>query len=192
MRITPRVGSAILALSILLVTPSAHAIAPWPGQESFGPLGRISTAGSFATPLGFQVFCLRAPARCQPTPEATPELTPDLFALLDQVNREVNAAIRPQLRASQIWELGAEAGDCKDYAMNKWNRLIEMGVPAGALHLAIGYTEDGVGHAVVLVRTAQGDLVLDNLADEVLAWNEVTHDLVAMATSNPLRWTAAS
>ncbi|WP_404399973.1 transglutaminase-like cysteine peptidase [Pelagibacterium halotolerans] len=192
MRIVSKIVSVACALSVLTAALPAQAIVLGRGQGDFGPLGRVSTGGAFAAPMGFQIFCLRTPPRCTAAANIEVSLTSDLFELLERVNREVNGAIRPRVRESQIWELGARVGDCKDYAMNKWNRLIEMGVPAGALRLAIGYTKDGIGHAVVVVRTAQGDLVLDNLTNEILAWNEVTHDLIAMSTSNPRRWTVVS
>jgi len=168
----------ILPLLVALVLAAAPALAD----------SRIATAGPTAAPLGLQIFCMRSPADCAAGPEVQVLLTEDALGALESVNRAVNAAIRPQLRATQVWELGARQGDCKDYAMNKRAALLARGFPAGALRLAIGHTAGGEGHAVLVVRTSAGDFVLDNLTDRILPYGETGHTLIAMASNDPRHW----
>jgi len=192
MRIPSLRAKAAVALVLALAATPALAIAPQPTDRAApaGSILRVATAGTTAAPLGLQIFCMRSPADCAPGQDVQVLLTDDTLRLLNSVNRSVNASIRPQLRPTQVWELGARVGDCKDYAMNKRAALIARGFPAGALRLAIGYTARGEGHAVLVVRTSQGDLVLDNLTAQILPYQETGHTLIAMASPNPQRWNA--
>lgn len=162
-------------------------VLPGIAAETSGPVVRIATSGSATPPLGLQIFCLRTPSFCS---GAAAELKLDAAtqAMLSSVNRSVNASIQPQVRRAQTWQLGASAGDCKDYAMNKRAALIARGVPAGALRLAVGFTSRGEGHAVLVVRTNQGDLVLDNLTSEIMPANRTGLRLVSMSSPDLRRW----
>ncbi|MCD7059672.1 transglutaminase-like cysteine peptidase [Pelagibacterium xiamenense] len=191
MKRASRLLSVALATAIAFTSGYATALAPQPGRTGItASASRIETAGSAATPLGFQLFCLRTPEHCSSGGGAQVRMSAPLMNALASVNRAVNRAITPRVRPDQTWELGSRIGDCKDYVLNKRHRLIEMGVPASALRVAIGYTSWGEGHTVLVVRTTEGDFVLDNLTNEVRAWNETGHRLIAMSSSNPRRWQA--
>ncbi len=62
----------------------------------------------------------------------------------------------------EFWEVANGAGDCEDFALAKRKLLIEAGCPRSDLSLATCYTEQGDYHAVLIVRTNQGQCVLDN------------------------------
>lgn len=181
MRTTSFLLGATLALAISL---PANAIAP----QQPGAVMHITPAASTPAPLGLQIFCMRSPAHCAAAPATQLRMDENLMTLLNSVNRSVNAAIRPQMRSTQVWELGARTGDCKDYAMNKRAELIARGIPAGALRLAIGFTARGQGHAVLVVRTTAGDYVLDNLTNTIKPFNQTGLTLTAMASHDPKRW----
>jgi predicted transglutaminase-like cysteine proteinase len=66
------------------------------------------------------------------------------------------------LETSQV---NPDRGNCHDYAVSKRHELIRAGWPSASLRLAIAYTRGGVGHLVVIVRTTDGDRVLDNLTN---------------------------
>lgn len=189
--------SALVAgagLAFMLSASSAFAIAPAALELTVvsGPTARIETLGPAAAPVGLQIFCLRSPADCRGGPATRLRLDTATMSALNTVNRAVNASIRPRLRPTQIWELGARTGDCKDYAMNKRARLIEMGVPAGALRIAIGYTSKGEGHAVLVVMTDEGDLVLDNLTGAIRPFNQTGHRLTAISSPDLRKWNRVS
>ncbi len=61
------------------------------------------------------------------------------------------------------WLIAPQAGDCKDYAITKRHELLERGWPSRALLLSEVIVPDGEHHLVLVVRTKDGDLVLDNL-----------------------------
>jgi predicted transglutaminase-like cysteine proteinase len=63
-------------------------------------------------------------------------------------------------------------GDCEDYALGKRRALLAAGVPASALSIAVVETPWKELHAVLLVSTDKGDLVLDNLNTGIVFWHQ--------------------
>lgn len=97
------------------------------------------------------------------------------------VNSKVNRAIIRSADAktygrADVWALplqsGALSGDCEDYVLEKRKALIEAGVAPQNLSIAIVVTQSRQTHAVLLVNTDKGELVLDNLSPHVLRWDE--------------------
>jgi len=131
------------------------------------------------TPSGYISFCLRFPDQCATTPGAPARvaLTPDVWAMLRKVNDAVNDSIWPEdderhYGRAEYWNIPTDGyGDCEDYALTKRKQLISLGLPIGALRLAVVITGDGGRHAVLTVVTDKGDFVLDNMKNEVLSWN---------------------
>lgn len=161
--------------ALVLAAPSAQAI-PAP-------------KGSAVAPMGFQLFCLKSPGFCQPGGAEEVAMTPELLKLLREVNLSVNAAIRPRADGRiDTWTLNARAGDCEDYVLAKRMELIEQGLPPSALRIAQVRTRKGAGHAVLVVNTDQGDVVLDNLSTRIGKLPSTGYRLVAMSSADPLVW----
>jgi len=102
---------------------------------------------------------------------------------LDAVNRAVNHEIEPATDMeiygrTEYWTIPTARDDCEDYALLKRKRLIARGWPASALLLTVVRDERGEGHAVLTARTAQGDFILDNKADEVKLWYRTGYDYI--------------
>jgi predicted transglutaminase-like cysteine proteinase len=136
----------------------------------------IETSPSLA-PFQHVRFCLRYPADCRSNPaeDERIQLTDDNSQLLDRVNHEVNAAIGPGSKSygknlREGWTIAPLRGDCNDYAVTKRHELLRSGLPAKALRLAVVVTKSEGGHLVLLVATTKGNLVLDNLTDEIVPW----------------------
>jgi predicted transglutaminase-like cysteine proteinase len=86
------------------------------------------------------------------------------------VNVQVNHDIAPKHDDVDRWLPDAFAGDCEDFALTKRQRLIDLGWAPSQLLIAV-VDDPGQGpQAVLIARTDQGDLVLDNLTDTVLPW----------------------
>ena len=80
-------------------------------------------------------------------------------------------------------------GDCKDYALLKRRMLMGLGLPREALLLTVVWTKKNQGHAVLIVRTDNGDFVLDNLAPKVVIWNKAGYDFVKrQSQTHPNVW----
>lgn len=64
------------------------------------------------------------------------------------------------------------SGDCEDFARVLALRLIEVGIPAGALTLGMGFHPRAGWHVICLLRTDQGDYMAENGAPFFRPWNE--------------------
>ena len=106
------------------------------------------------------------------------------FAEIERVNRMVNQRLiwrsdLEQYGVEEFWAFPIRAGlgygDCEDFALEKRRGLLERGFPPAALALATAYSEETGLHAVLIVRTEQGDYVLDNTTPWVLPWQETPY-----------------
>lgn len=131
-------------------------------------------------------------------PEAAPlSLARADWRRVQRINREVNRAIRHREDSAVYgrpdqWALGeAGVGDCEDYALAKRAALIQAGVPARALSIALVRTRRGESHAVLLIDTDKGAMVLDNLSPWIRRWDQTPYTWIARQTpGDPLTWRA--
>lgn len=119
--------------------------------------------------------------------------------LLNTVNRRVNRAVSPRsdlevVGRSEYWSLPMARGDrlygdCEDYALQKKADLVAAGLPMAAMTMAVARTHEGLVHAVLIVATNRGDLVLDNRSTRVLPWTSVKYRWVMRQVSgDSLQW----
>lgn len=89
--------------------------------------------------------------------------------MLAAVNRAVNRAIRPvsERPGHDRWRIAPDTGDCEDYALTKKLALMAKGWPAAELRFATVLTETAEHHAVLLVDSARGPMMLDNRSDRI-------------------------
>ncbi|MCF6344596.1 MAG: transglutaminase-like cysteine peptidase [Devosiaceae bacterium] len=165
----------------------SHAkISPNINSNSFRAIAERSTTSS---PLGFQIFCLQNPQQCKTSSKKKVAYSPTLMRVASQVNRKVNRAIRPRNdRGIDKWSLNSRYGDCEDYVISKRAMLIKAGVHSGALRIATAVTKEGIGHAVLIIRTNKGDFALDNRTNTIKLWNKTGLRMIAMSGSNPKKW----
>jgi predicted transglutaminase-like cysteine proteinase len=143
------------------------------------------------TPFAMQVFCAKSPRQCAGGGGASQvTASGDLMALLSQVNRRVNGSITPRNDRGDSWQMNASSGDCEDYVLTKRAQLIRKGVPAGSLRIATTTTRWGESHAVLVVKTSQGDYVLDNLNNQVKTLRASGYRIRSMSSADPNRWVA--
>jgi predicted transglutaminase-like cysteine proteinase len=146
-----------------------------------GPVGRdnMNVGATARTPAAWTRFCRQHRDDClasQSAAAAMVALTPDRRQELDVINRVFNKVIEPvsdldQYGVVEHWNYAADRkGDCEDYVLEKRRRLIELGWPAASLLITVVYDKKNSGHAVLTVVTDQGDLVLDNVNDDMLLW----------------------
>ena len=152
-------------------------------------------------PMAFTRFCLEYPAECKPQRLVFAgdriELNITRWAELEDVNRTVNLSIHPERNenglAGEKWLLGPDRGDCNDYAVTKRHELIARGWPARTVLLSEVVTVSGEHHLVTVVRTESGDLVLDNLTDQIMPWSRTPYRWVRIQMpKNPNYWASIS
>jgi predicted transglutaminase-like cysteine proteinase len=178
-----RSTSAMVLVAIVAsgMLPGGAGARSRPPHEALVPTSLVATSSSLA-PFQHVRFCIRYPADCRsnPTEAERIDLTDENSALLDRVNRSANATIAPVQKSygrnlGEAWTIAPLAGDCNDYAVTKRHELLRSGLPAKALRLAVVKTTSGSGHLVLLAATTKGDLVLDNLTEEIVPWQSTDY-----------------
>ncbi len=134
-------------------------------------LARIGFDNPVLPPIGHSRFCLRYPDDCKAhgidfrrrNIALTPERWDELNSVNHQVNRDIVAEVTPGNGLTEEWLISPPAGDCKDYAITKRHELLERGWPSRVLLLSEVVVPSGEHHLILVVRTKEADLVLDNL-----------------------------
>ncbi len=155
------------------------------------------TGGLTSQPIGHYDFCKARPQECNVRPRnlAPAVMTGKLWRMLSDVTAAVNAAVKPMsdmeiYGKEEVWAYPDKGvGDCEDYVLEKRRRLSRLGVSLADLLITVVRKPDGEGHAVLTVRTDQGDYVLDNLSDKVRLWDQTGYRyLKRQAVDNTGRW----
>lgn len=154
-----------LAAVILVVT----------GRLAETAVSRLVPTGPMLPPLAHSRFCTNYPDECKPdgkNPAAKTDerkafvLTPLRRAELVKINAQVNRSIAPRLQykkpADEKWQITPAVGDCNDYVVTKRHALRKLGWPTNALLVTEVELPWGEHHLVLVARTNEGDLVLDN------------------------------
>ena len=134
-------------------------------------LARIGFDNPVLPPIGHSRFCLRYPDDCKAhgidfrrrNIALTPERWDELNSVNHQVNRDIVPEVTPGNGLTEEWLISPPAGDCKDYAITKRHELLERGWPPRVLLLSEVVVPSGEHHLILVVRTKEADLVLDNL-----------------------------
>lgn len=151
-------------------------------------------------PMAHTRFCLRYEDECRARPlfRSSPViLTDERWEDLREVNRIVNWSIIPEPNelglAAETWLINPRHGDCNDFAVSKRHELLKRGWPARALLLAEVETRSTEHHLVVVVRTKNGDLVLDNLTPQIRPWSRTPYRWVRIQMpNNPRYWSTVA
>jgi predicted transglutaminase-like cysteine proteinase len=140
---------------------------------------RLRLGSSVSPPFGWKKLCREYPSECALPDVLSPTeilFTHDVFTTLTRVNNEVNEAIEPMTDmdhwgVAERWNFAEDGyGDCEDYVLLKQRMLIAAGLPRGALLITIVKDEkEKESHAVLTVRTDQGDMILDNMRNGLLS-----------------------
>ena len=165
-------------------------------------LARIGFDHPVLPPIGHSRFCLRYPDDCKVhgidfrrrNIALTPERWDELNSINHQVNRDIVAERTPGNGLTEEWLISPAAGDCKDYAITKRHELLARGWPSRALLLSEVVVPSGEHHLILVVRTKDADLVLDNLNANVrpVAIMYRQYQWVRIETTqNPMFWARA-
>lgn len=188
------VAGGMLAFGALSGTAWAQTLAALPNAAA---IGKVETTGSARPVQGWVKFCERYSGECDlNTAEAsTIGLNSRTWKALNTVNRKVNTTIKPRTDMEHWgvvdrWDLPEDGyGDCEDFQLLKRKILVEQyGFPKRAFRMTVVIDEQGEGHAVMMVRTDEGDLVLDNKRSAILPWHETGYVFVKREGQDGREW----
>jgi predicted transglutaminase-like cysteine proteinase len=181
-------AASVLALA-LLGCPTARTAH---SKSLFIGVGAVTAA-----PIGWVQFCVEYDPECK-TKTSIPRdivLSAQAWKDLVRVNRWVNSNIRPVTDLEhwgvvERWNYPDDGyGDCEDYALEKRRMLIDAGWPREALLITVVRDQNGDGHAVLTVKTDQGEFILDNQRDDVLLWSDTGYRFVKrQSQADPNVW----
>ena len=187
--------AAILAgvvLAGLVVSGEVASAAPALPHATFAAVG-----GRTSVPYGWVDFCNRYASECdvEAMDPVDIDLTPAALKDVERIDRQVNAAVKPETDMDHWgvvdrWDYPFDGkGDCEDYALLKRKLLIHAGYPRQALLITVVKDLEGEGHAILTLKTSQGEFVLDNLNDKVMAWADTGYKFIKrQSQSDPNVW----
>ena len=180
----------VFALAALAAASSAA------GGSELRPDAAMVTGSVTSQPIGHYEFCQRYVSECAVRSKAAsaPKLTQHGWEVLRSVNTAVNAEVvamtdQEIYGKEEFWDYPAGAGDCEDFVLEKRRQLMAKGFSVADLLITVVRKPDGEGHAVLTVRTSEGDFILDNLSADVKPWTETPYTyLKRQASFNTGRW----
>lgn len=171
--------AAIVMTALFSVVPAAAATVDL-SNPAFA-----QTAGPTSIPIGHSEFCKVNRDECGSYSRVVDvEVLTDarwrtLVAINDRLNREIVPVTDADLyQVEELWTYPDGYGDCEDIALAKRRELIAEGWDASTLLMAVVRERNGDGHAVLMVRTDRGDLVLDNQDGMVRVWAETPYQFI--------------
>jgi predicted transglutaminase-like cysteine proteinase len=200
MRLTKKIVATAVTFLAIGQQPLQAAMLGLPRGLTF-QLERIQFETPALAPMAHTRFCLRYADDCKVRRMTfrKPAVSIDAkrWADLVEVNATVNRAIRPMRNNAGLWGekwlVNPKAGDCNDYAVTKRHELLKRGWSSSALLLAEVVTRWGEHHLVLVVRSREGDFVLDNLDANVHGWTKAPYRWVRIQSPrNPHYWSTVA
>ncbi|MBB4294159.1 putative transglutaminase-like cysteine proteinase [Rhizobium leguminosarum] len=161
-------------------------------RDSGNSLVRIGEGPKTLAPFASVVFCMQHKDQCVNTGgPLIMVLDKNRKSQLISVNTSVNHTIRPlnDKPGADVWSVDVTAGDCEDFALTKRKKLMQLGWSSQSLKIAVAITNNGEGHAVLIAKTSEGDLVLDNRFNAIKDWRKTDlRWVMAQIGDNPKYW----
>lgn len=178
---------AAAALAVLSLAGAAQAL------DATGA-AFLPVQGASSAPAGAAAICRTYDWACAGATNHA-AVGAEVLKVAAAVNRAANAKIRPvsdmdQYATSERWALPtARGGDCEDYALFKKKALVEAGISPDRLLIAAVLDQKRNVHAVLVLRTDRGDVILDNLTSRILPWDKTGYAFLRMQDPrHPSRW----
>jgi predicted transglutaminase-like cysteine proteinase len=172
---TGSISKAVIAVLALGASTLSVGIAE--GASRYMRTGSVTSQ-----PIGHYEFCLSNKAECSVVSQnvAPARVTAFGWSVIKDVNSNVNNRIMPMtdldiFGKDEVWAYPIDVGDCEDFVLEKRRELMQKGFSVSNLLITVVRKPDGEGHAVLTVRTIDGDYILDNLDDSVRLWSETPY-----------------
>ncbi|MDG4648694.1 transglutaminase-like cysteine peptidase [Roseibacterium sp. SDUM158017] len=182
----------VRSMMVVLAVASVGAVLGTHGANASGSF--LALGARAPEPSGATGLCDRYGWACADA-QGRIQFSASMVSEISRINRRVNRAVRAvsdrrQYGVSDLWSYPASgAGDCEDYALAKKRELVAAGYPSALLMLATVHSTRTGPHAVLVLRTEQGDYVLDNLNDEIVPWRASGYSFLRIQSpTSPRVW----
>jgi predicted transglutaminase-like cysteine proteinase len=188
-------GLAVAVAALFALAAPVAAASPDFTHVAFAPVA----AGLTSIPIGHVEYCQNNRGACGINHRVVDamQLSEERWAQLVTINSQVNSAVVPVTDlalygVAEHWAYPTNGyGDCEDIALEKRRLLIAAGWDVSTLLMAVVREPNGSGHALLMVRTDRGDLVLDNLDGTIRVWTETPYQFVKRQSQhNSADWVA--
>jgi predicted transglutaminase-like cysteine proteinase len=184
------IAGAIVALALFTASAVASQSVDL-SNPAFAPV-----TGPTSIPVGAAEFCKTHRDECGPSARLVDieMLTETAWEQLVGINDRVNTSIVPETdenlyNVTEYWTYPNGSGDCEDFALEKRRELIANGWDPSTLLMTVVRQRNGEGHAVLMVRTDRGDLVLDNQDGRVRVWTDTPYEFIKrQSQTNAGKW----
>ena len=173
------------ALLFIIASPEGASAA----NESF-----LKSRGGAPAPSGAQGICSTYSWACARSANGS-ATSADTLKWVTAVNAKINRSVRSiedehQYGVEEHWALPTRTGgDCEDFALLKKRELVSLGVDPRRLLIATVLDRQRNPHAVLVYRSDKGDLVLDNLTDQIRSWRATRYMFLQMQDPDrPTGW----
>ncbi|GJE17998.1 transglutaminase-like cysteine peptidase [Methylobacterium marchantiae] len=191
-----RAAKLSLVGSILLLGGPATQARPVSTTAAIPDATSVGENGGARPVAAWNGFCAKYPAECavDTSQPAFITLNPAIWRTLTSVNRRVNGRIHPITDMAHWgvvdrWDFPDDGfGDCEDFQLLKRRMLVERGLPRRALRMTVVIDDIGEGHAVLMVRTDKGDLILDNKTSAILSAPRTGYTYVKREGQDSMAW----
>ncbi len=180
----------------LLGIAAALALLPAATATAGQPPDLLKARQTIAAPAGSGKLCARYRWACARSGKLNMS-DDEAMRLARGVNSAVNRRTAPisdraQYGVEEYWALPtARGGDCEDLVLLKKKALIAQGVSPDRLLIATVLDRNRGSHAVLVLRMAGGDFVLDSLVGAIKPWRATGYSFLKMQDpSAPTRWNA--
>lgn len=154
----------------------------------------IQHKGGAPAPDGAKAICRTYSWACA-TSASQSSASGEELQFVTAVNTQVNRSVRAveddrQYGVAEYWALPTQVGgDCEDFALLKKRELMSLGVDPRRLLIATALDRQRNPHAVLVFRSAKGDLILDNLTNQIRSWHDTGYMFLRMQDpDHPTRW----
>lgn len=183
-----RKGSALAVTAVSAVLFSLLLISPASANQ-------MKETGWTTQPIGHYTFCQELPSECRANGKVSPDPLPrSKWNAMVKINNRVNTTVQPRTDmemwgVNEVWSYPKDQGDCEDYVLLKRHLLQNAGFHPGNLLITVVRQPNGDGHAVLTVRTAMGEFILDNMRGEIRDWRDTEYTyLKRQSSTNSGRW----
>ncbi|MDU8945516.1 transglutaminase-like cysteine peptidase [Ovoidimarina sediminis] len=183
--------SLALASCLLCVLANTKSIA-----QSVG--AHLPLAEQIAPPYGAKHLCSELAWACE-SRRSSSLSTDQQLHLAKRLSQDINRRVRPvedirQYKKEEYWALPTvRGGDCEDVALLKKKELIARGVAPERLLMATVMSRRTGPHAVLVLRLASGDYILDSVTATVKLWHRTGYTFLKVQNpDSPETWVRVS